>query len=223
MKRRMSLISDKVDNELRYFGSDSSKKYPYIMDESGRALVVNIDTGNVFTCDVIDDEPVNIKMYMTSSKSTKRDGYLVSVYFDKNNVYYLRHHVLNAMIAHKDKYDELVDSGYENPVVCHKDNCPFHNSPDNLEWGTQWQNIFHGKFVNSLHRYFEGVYTHLERNKKYSFIVLNERIENDWLLGYLENNNVKLPKESDCLSFDETVSILDYLQSRGYWKCKEVV
>lgn len=81
--------------------------------------------------------------------SYKKNGYLyveISVKIDENIVHinYAQHSIVCAL------YNGLP---YDyNLVVNHKNNCPWDNTPSNLEWTTQGLNILHGKIVNSIEK-----------------------------------------------------------------------
>ena len=120
-----------------------------ITDRAGMRLEVNTKKGVIYR---IENGVRN--MCNTVETSEKENGYLYTKIHilvedeivEKN---YAQHSIV-AMIVYTDKYDMIaVDN---TPVANHKNNCPWDNRADNLEWTTQKWNTLHGKVINSLHR-----------------------------------------------------------------------
>ena len=150
-----------------------------ITDRAGMKLEVNTKTGIMYR---IENGVKNL--CNTVETSEKENGYLytkIHILVDNEIVEknYAQHSIV-AMIAYTDKYDML--AGDNTPVANHKNNCPWDNRADNLEWTTQKWNTLHGKVINSLHRkkfYISNMtkrtWTTIQHNQsKKDFVTLTE-------------------------------------------------
>lgn len=124
-----------------------------ITDKAGWKFNVNIKTGIIHR-KIADGDWVVCNHGM---KSKKENGY---VYVDINfeidgeikTIAYGQHSVV-AMVAHEEQFDELfygLLKGKHSVLANHKDNCPWNNTSDNLEWTTNKWNNLHGKVIHSI-------------------------------------------------------------------------
>ena len=93
----------------------------------------------------------------TVDTSKKENGYLyapVTIHTKSGRLKekeYSQHGII-AMLAHTSDFDEL--SAVNSKIVPnHKNNIPWDNRPDNLEWTTDKWNGLHGKVVSSLYKH----------------------------------------------------------------------
>lgn len=119
-----------------------------ITDKAGNKLDIDINTGLIYRYK--DNERV---LCNTVDTSEKRNGYLycpivINTKKGQKLKTYSQHGII-AMLAYTDEFDSLLDKTSK-IVPNHKDNCPWNNKPENLEWTTDRLNGLHGKLVNSM-------------------------------------------------------------------------
>ena len=122
-----------INNEAVYnilSQAEQLDDWSYIFtDLSNTMFLVNTD-GSMYKLDDDTVIPCN-----TGAVSSKKNGYIyvelrVSIDGQLETIEYAQHSIVCAL------FNGLY--GLLNSVVNHKDNCPFNNHPDNLEWTTQY-------------------------------------------------------------------------------------
>lgn len=124
-----------------------------ITDKAGWKFNVNIKTGIIHR-KVNDEDWIVCNNGM---KSKKENGYVyVDINFDINGEVVEKtygQHTIVAMVAHEEQFDELfykLFKGKHMVIANHKDNCPWNNTSDNLEWTTNKWNNLHGVVIHSI-------------------------------------------------------------------------
>lgn len=168
------------------------------------------------------DNNYNIKRnYITDSKRVS--GHVAfKLYIGTNKEMHGCHqHDLILMSKDVESYKRF---RYNNisPVGCHIDNCPWHNSASNLEWGTVSDNNKHGKLVKSLHYYYPFKYTKAvsNNNKNIKYIQLLEGIKNDYISEFRANNNNKvlnIINKYKVFNLNEIDQFIDFMYGNYYW------
>lgn len=148
-----------------------------IRDNLNNLIVVDTNTGISYGYD--NNELVENN---TGDKSSKENGYVYTpLYLNINGEIKLVNyatHSLVAMISHTYEYDDILLTD-KTPVVNHKNNCPWDNREENLEWTTQPLNILHGKVVNSLYKSeSESGWLEIMTDHRYTAIRYNQNKDN---------------------------------------------
>ncbi len=172
-------VRDIVKNKLKY-----GDGYVLIDREDNK---IYVDTKKGLTAQLVlvvnDDgsKHISYKWYNDGILSNKDNGYCYTPITIEDNRGKLKKipyptHNLVLMIEDMDGYDKLIN--YSNiPVGNHKNNRPWDNRAENLEWVALGDNSIHGKVLSSIHRYYSDIYTHIEHNcGDTEFIVLDQPI-----------------------------------------------
>lgn len=203
-----------------------------ITDDLKNIILVDIHDGVTYKYDYYTNEMIECN---TGDKSSKQNGY---VYTELNlcidgqmqKVNYGTHSLI-AMCAYTEQYDCLVDNDVT-PVVNHMDNCPFNNTPSNLEWTTHALNVLHGRLIrcakdahNSEHSLAWLGYDLYKQqsNNKYNFDCLKVKISCQDLSAYEQyiianNKRVKSLKQYWGLTDKEAlISLYEYDPFIKWW------
>lgn len=143
-----------------------------IIDDLQNLILVDVELGTTYTV----DSEYNITECNTGDKSKKQNGYVYTeLYLNINNeikkVNYGTHSLI-AMCAYTEQYDSLVNNNIV-PVVNHKNNTPWDNSKDNLEWTSQTLNRLHGRLVYSLAEQDKGYWLEIMTGYKWTEVKHN--------------------------------------------------
>ena len=134
--------AEKLDDGSFIF-TDLSNKI-FLVDRSGDMYTISDD--RVIPCNsgVISSK---INGYIYVNITVNIDGQL-------NNISYAQHSIVCALFNGRPSETNMVSN--------HKDNCPWNNTPSNLEWTTQALNTLHGKVVSGLwrNRFYVNNMTH---------------------------------------------------------------
>ena len=174
-----------------------------IKDEAGRVIAVDIKNGITALIENKDGKLVESK-YQSGESSSKKNGYVytrIAIKRDESTeIINYGTHSLVAMIAHKEEFDKMAEE-LTTPIANHKNNRKWDNRAENLEWISSKANRVHGKIVNSLHRNFRDVYTHIEYNLGgVPFVVLNKELSVKDIYAYLKE--IRNPGEFECERYE---------------------
>ena len=196
-------------------------------DLSGQRFLVDTD-GDMFTVDNNKVSYCNKGVF-----SQKKNGYLyVKLYVcidgQIKKINYAQHSIVCAL------FNSL--SGLLNSEVNHKDNCPFNNTPSNLEWTTHALNVLHGRVAataTAIHNssadlqwleIFDGIDLYCQtHNAKYAFDSLKIGISCYDLVAYEQyiianNRRVKSLKQYWGLTDKKALLLLyEYDQFIKWW------
>ena len=152
-----------------------------VTDKAGNKLEADLNTGLIYRY-----KDNTRTLCNTVDTSKKENGYLyVSITIQTKSgrlkeKEYSQHGII-AMLAHTSDFDNLIADN--NKVVPnHKNNIPWDNRPDNLEWTTDKWNCLHGKVVSSLfknkfyvnnmtHRVWTGI-AHNQSDKDFHVLII---------------------------------------------------
>lgn len=180
-------------------------------DLSNKIFIVNTD-GSMYK--IIDDivTPCN-----TGAVSSKKNGYVyadltVSIDGEKQTIEYAQHSIVCALF---NGLSEILDKECN-----HRDNCPFNNHPDNLEWTTHALNVLHGRIVrcaadvhyNEHSLVWTGYDLYVQRsNAKYTFDCLKIGISCQDIRAYenyIRSNNRRVKSLKQYWGLTDKTSIL---------------
>ena len=131
----------------------------------------------------------DIKWY--GEKEGKRNGYKYIPIMLEGHKIEIGIHTIIGMLA----YPGYFEAGLErNVILCvnHKDNIPWHNTPDNLEWTDRVSNAVHGKFITSIVN--SGIDGWIEHNKKDKDFHTIGCLSVAWVKHFLSMRNIKIKK-----------------------------
>ena len=173
-----------------------------------------------------DNTTMDIKWYKDGSTSSKSNGYVYTPLVVNNTKGKLSTtlygtHSLVCMLADTDGYDAL-DSEDKTPICNHRNNCPWDNREENLEWTTQGGNIRHGKIVASLYHYLGESYVHIEHNESDTdFKVLDQQLSAKDIERYVEEIDNKYEfkcSNSDYINEEVLSAFVDWLIDNNIWR-----
>lgn len=180
-----------------------------IVDRAQQVLEVDLNTGLIYRY----KNGIRV-LCNTVDTSEKENGYLyckIHIQDDKDNIIekqYAQHSIV-AMLAHTEEYDRLFALYGKQLVANHKDNCPWNNHPDNLEWTITGLNTLHGKIV-------AGLYKH------HSYI--NSMTHRAWTTIKHNQSDVDFVTLLIPISVDDVAAYEKYIESttryktlRGFW------
>ena len=142
-----------------------------ITDKAGNKLEVDLNTGLIYRY-----KDNTRTLCNTVDTSKKENGYLyapVTIQTKSGRLKekeYSQHGII-AMLAHTSSFDELTAVN-KKVVPNHKNNIPWDNRPENLEWTTDKWNGLHGKIVSSLHK--NSFYVNMRTHRVWTGIVNNQ-------------------------------------------------
>lgn len=233
-KRGKKELNNEAVFDLLSHAEETSDGSYIFTDLAGKIFVVNND-GSMYT---IQDDVVshcNNGIY-----SQKENGYLyvqltIKIDGQLQTIEYAQHSIVCALFK---SLSGLLDSECN-----HMDNCPFNNTPDNLEWTTHALNVLHGRLIrcakdahNSEHSLAWLGYDLYKKqsNNKYDFDCLKVKISCQDIKAYekyvLANNiGVKslkqywgLTDKTSLLSLYEYDQFIKWLIKRNHINIKEV-
>lgn len=139
--------------------------------------------------------PCNQDISWYGAKDGKRNGYkYIPIILDDHKIE-IGIHTIIGMLAYPGYFEAGLD---RNIVLCinHKDNIPWHNTPDNLEWTDRVSNAVHGKFISSIvDCKIAGWIEHNKKDK--DFKTLGYGISVAWVKRFLSIRNIKIKKNME--------------------------
>lgn len=153
-----------------------------------------------------------------NSASKKKNGYIyatIRIADLTGNIVYkpFAAHSIICMISDTAEYDRL-DNNFETPTCNHKNNIPWDNRAENLEWTTPSLNSKHGKIVSAFNRMFNGEYTHIENNlSDVKFVALNQGLSTHDIEKYISINGSFKTTDTD-----ELRKFALWLEQENIWK-----
>ncbi len=160
--------------------------------------------------------------YGCESKHQKGYVYCSVHYPDKQGVVrqkVLGQHQIVALTNHYLEYLKLKNAGIA-PVACHVNGVPWDNKSDNLEWGSQKQNVRQAWVCRSMDAFFpEGTLTVRESRKGKQVVKVIRGLRNSWIEEFLENEGPTAlrPHKNYLCNKEEIHKLVLFLKQKQYW------
>jgi len=178
---------------------------------------------------IVDDggnKHISYRWYNKEGQSSKDNGYYYTpIIIEDNNgklkmIPYSTHNLI-LMIEDEDRYDEIVNCD-NIPIGNHKNNRPWDNRYENLEWVTIGENNKHSKIVGSIHKYYEGIYTHIENNcGNNEFVILDYPFSvNDItnFMSYADDYEYFRCKIKEHIGYEKITNFIKWLINNKDWE-----
>ena len=220
LERLISCIEGSLvvrSNDVRLFTDDNNKTYEVNRNGDLRVTTIDKRTGYEIARNC-------------GNFPNNRSGYIYEAVFvkvgDKVTQYTIGRHVLVSLVFNLSGYRYFRDSNGlldEEIVCCHLNGCKWDCRLENLEWGTNTQNLRQAHCVAGLDLHRPGVFT----EKRYciacddtivSCLCIRNKfvgIKNEWIEAWCNNGNSKGKVEWGDKAID---SFIRFMVGTGHWE-----